>query len=206
MASEIAGCLAALEWAEANYILSLTIINDCDSVVEIINSNESKYRLANDLRKKYNSLIQRGMKIKIEKIKAHVGNHYGDLADALARYSLGKDIKLAFARKIRESVAIDWERNRRIILKSQKTKERLATIKEEDYSKIAEGTLLYRINEQRKVAIGKVFCVHKNNGCIESISALFNRQFITIPSCELGQITFVRRSAADKKLNEMLSA
>lgn len=91
--SELAASASVMDWAKSNKIKAATIVYDCAAIVDAIKKDirwprpaERKYR------KIYHSVSEKA-EIEFRKIQGHSGNRYHDIADALARQTLGLEIK-----------------------------------------------------------------------------------------------------------------
>lgn len=116
VASEISGCMAAIEWAMKKKVKKLTIVCDCFKAIQsATDSRNPLNRFIYKYATMYQNALAKGVDIHFRKIDGHVGNQYNELADALSRFSINKNIKHQLREKIKNG-AVDWE------LKRQKTK------------------------------------------------------------------------------------
>ena len=139
------------------------------------------------------------MEIEFQKIAGHVGNPYGDMSDALARYALGKEIRVDLRQRMNEVGLIKWETQNPN--KKQNNEER--PMRKEDYRKINTGNYLYRIsNGGKKIVRGSVVCVYNKAGR-PYMTATFNGHFQDVQYGELGKVIFLNRNNAEQMRRKM---
>ena len=89
VAGEIMGAKTAIDYCLANEINEITIYHDYEGVGKWA---DDLWKANNPLTQAYKQFVadaRRNMNIKFEKVSAHAGNKYNELADKLAKESLG---------------------------------------------------------------------------------------------------------------------
>ena len=200
VASEFCGCVSAIEWAAQRKAKKLIVVSDCASVIQ---ANTDGTRSRNEFVRKCVKVCEdakaQGMEIEFQKIAGHVGNPYGDMADALARYALGKEIKIELRRRMNEVGAINWTAQQ----PRKKREDEVKPIWREDYRKIRTGNHLYRIsNGGKKIVRGNVVNVYNSENKMY-VTATFNGHFQNIKHHEFGKMIFLSKSNAEQMQKKM---
>ena len=201
-AAEISGCMAAIEWAKQKHVKKLILICDCSSVIELAMKGG---RPNNEFMRKfvyfYKDIVRDGkIEIEFKKIAGHVGNEYGDLSDALARYALGKTIKSTHKQIINNIIPINWEANRPKE-KKEKPKQKL---RKEFYDNWHPRASIYMVDIIRNaVVLGRVLAVQRDGAHITHLTATFKGEFFTIKREDFGKKVFMHRENAERKRYEL---
>lgn len=200
VASEFCGAVAAIEWAIQRKVKKLIVVSDCASVIQ---ANTDGTRSRNEFVRKCVKVCEdakdNGLEIEFQKIAGHVGNPYGDMADALARYALGKDIKPEIRQRMNEIGPIRWGAPK--LNKKKDAEEK--PMRREDYRKIRTGYSLYRIsNGGKKIVRGNVVNVY-NGADKTSVTATFNGHFQTIRPSDFGKMIFLNKDNAEQMRKKM---
>lgn len=200
-ASELSGCVAAVEWATKHKVKNLIIVSDCSTVANLFVDDQTKsHNFTKSCWWICKDAQHNGLNIEFQKIAAHVGNPYGDMADALSRYALGKEIREELSQKIVENGAIDWE------LKSpRRKKDSESQMKQENYKHIRKGRPVYQIvGNGTNIIRGNVAFANRSSGKISSIDVLFDGKNKTIKHGEFGRTVFLYKSNAEQMRKKML--
>lgn len=202
VASEICAIKAAIQWAQRKKVKKLIIVYDCSAPVELINNNTLiKNEFAKEFVQFYKNIISTcKMEIVFRKIDGHVGNKYHEMADALARYSLGKEIKSSQRQAINKLGPINWESEK----PKEKVKQPKKELRKEDYNRLTTHSSIYRIDTNEKGIIrGNVLSICRDGARITKLIASFNGNFVNVERDEFGKTVFMHRENAEQKRIEI---
>ena len=201
VASEICAMKAAIQWAKLKKVKKLIVVYDCNATIDLITKNEPT---KNEFLKKFISFYrqvsnEKKFEIIFRKIEGHVGNKYHELADALARYSLGKEIKQSQLAAINKVGVINWE----LAKPKEKIKKPIAPLKQENYDRLNINSSIYRFDTiNNKVVRGNILAIHRDGIKIIELTASFNGEFLKITNKDFGITAFMHRENAQQKQTE----
>lgn len=201
-AAEISGCMAAMEWAKQKRVKKLILICDSSSVIELaMNGGRPENEFMRKFVNFYKDIIRDGkIEIEFKKITGHVGNQYGDLSDALARYALGKTIKYTYKQIINKNIPTNWE----TVRPREKKEKKKQPVRKEIYDKWTPRSSIYRVDMIRNaVVLGHILAVQKDGYKITHLTASFKGEFLNIKREDFGETVFMYRENAERKRYEL---
>ena len=102
VAGEIAGSMAAMQYALDNGIDEILIMHDYEGIGAWPTRRWKTTKVGTENYVKFYNEVSNSVKIRFKKVTGHSGDFYNDLADALAKRELGVKIKKSLAEHIEE--------------------------------------------------------------------------------------------------------